>query len=206
MPPRYKYAHVRYRALSWNPNEYAHPALGNPDEVFHPRVTTEWRRQAGRFPNQPKQKLARPDPARDTDPLTIMLLLDGLLRTNPDAYINAGNLSMHLATDEAQYSQILWNPTVVGRLLSNIHVVAQEVAPPNGGAPLIDRSTYGGQKNYVIQPDIHTWHWLGCLREYYGQLTKQTIAEELLNQAPKILTNDDIWAHFHFEYGEAPKP
>lgn len=200
-----KHAHARYQPLKWNHGEYVSDLLpGDPKEVFHPTIITRWRRQAGRLTNSARGTLIRPQPARDTDPMTIMLVLDGLLRTNPDAYINAGNLTQHFV-DARQYPQVIWNHIVVGRLLSCFHDVAAEIPAPNGGAPMISRVRYGSQKNYIIQPDIHTWHWLGCLRDHFGQLNAATIRRELDEQQPIELTYDEVWSGWHFDIGDAPE-
>ena len=205
MPAR-KYAHARYKPLDWNRREYISDRLpGSPDEVFHRKITQRWRRQAGRLPNSAKGHLIRPQPARDTDPVTIMLLLDGILRTNPDAKINSGNLTQHF-TNRDEYQQIIWNPIVVGRLLSCIFDLSEGIPLPNGGPKMIGKSNNAGQLNYSISDDIHTWHWLGYLREHFGQLAEDTIAREIAEREPVKLTYDEVWlGSWSYRYGDAPK-
>lgn len=199
---RRKHQHARYQRLSWNHNEYTHDGITQP---FEKTTVDAWRLQSGRHSQRPRRGLARPTPARDSDPLTIMLLLDAILRTNPDAYLNAGNLTDHIVAS-GEYRQVMWNGTVVGRLLSCLYDIAGEVTIPNGGTRMIDRVNYGGQRNYILQPDIHTWRWLGCLREHFGQLAAKTIDDEIRLQEPnQSLTSQNIWLGFDFAYGAKPE-
>ena len=207
MPAR-KHQHARYKPIDWNDHEYVPADLAvspGVDKVFDPIITNIWRRQVGRYPNQPKGKFVRPSPARDTDPVTVMCVIDCLMRVNPDAYINAGTLTNLLATEFAGYKHIIWNPTVVGRILSSIQFLAEDVKLPNPGqAPMISRSTYGGQRYYVIQPDLHTRQWLGALRDHFGRFSHRIIAKEIQSQKPVHLLDVDVWVGIDLPYGSVP--
>ena len=167
-----KYAHVRTRGLHWNPNDYIPTSLAaihRQTPIFSSLIMDRWRRQAGRFANQPKSAITYPVANGINDPLTWAMLVDALLRLDPDTYINSAPLTAML---EPEYPQIIWDPVTVGRVLSELHAYARDLERPNKPFDewcLFDRTANGSTRNYIIAPDEVSRLWLGCVREYLGQ-------------------------------------
>ena len=138
-----KYAHVRTRGLHWNPNDYIPTSLAaihRQTPIFSSLIMDRWRRQAGRFANQPKSAITYPVANGINDPLTWAMLVDALLRLDPDTYINSAPLTAML---EPEYPQIIWDPVTVGRVLSELHLYASALQSMTHGRARLRREFRG---------------------------------------------------------------
>lgn len=192
--------HSRYSPLQFTQHgeQYAPDALratpGFP--ALFPREATErWRRQMGRFTNQPKGPLAYRTPNGTYDPLTIAAVMDCLLRLELGPYINAGNLTFELSRT---YDQINWDPITVGKILADLHSFAIELTMPSEHheRPIYVRKR-GGVRNYLIHNDPHGWQWLGLVRDYMGQKAEEYTRDDVKTRSI------ELWAPVQtFKYGQ----
>ena len=130
---------------------------------FPAEMTERWRRQAGRFPNQPRTRFYEPTKNGHYHPPTVAMVVDALLRVEADAYLFAGGLVEKVLKQE--YRHIIWDPYTVGRILAELQAVAGDKHPPNGGNSPLNRLQWGGATVYVLDPSLASWHWLGAVRE-----------------------------------------
>lgn len=197
---RHLMSHSRYKPLAFSEyaEDYAPAALQMTPEFprIFPKATTErWRRQMGRFTNQPRGPLQYASPNGHFDPLSIAAAIDCILRLEIGPYINAGNLAYEL---NRSYEQILWDPVTVGRILSDISGFAQELKMPSPQheRPLYTRK-HGGIRNYVIHNDPNGWQWLGLVREFMGRAAERYVRENIRTR------NVDLWTPvLGFKYGQ----
>lgn len=198
--PKRPLNHSRYAPLEFhnNSDDYAPDALiGAPGwPKLFPRAATErWRRQMGRFTNQPRGALVYPSHNGHFDPLSIAAVVDCILRLEIGPYINAGNLAYELTR---HYDQIVWDPVTVGRILSDLVSFAHELKMPSEQHeyPVYLRK-HGGIRNYIIHNDPNGWQWLGLVRDYMGNKATEFVREN--NRERSV----DLWNPvFDFKYGQ----
>lgn len=155
-----------------------------------PHTQTDiWRRQVGRFKNQPTTFLYHPSRNGWNDPLTIMVIVDCLLRLNPRRYVSAAQLTAIL---QDHYKMISWDQHTVGKVLSDLHSWAQMAERPKGRMAPIERVTWNGSRQYVLDHSLAGWDWLGQAREYLGQAATKLIAIEHHNQII-LPRSDEVW-------------
>lgn len=128
---------------------------------FTRRATHTWMEQ---------DKLAHPTRNSFNDPLSITFVLDALLMVDGLNSFSAKDMVRVLTQ---RHPTILWSPTIVGRILSNIVEAASE-----SGAPLGAKGASNGTNTYHLTVNHANWAWLGSVRHAMGELAEQIIEEE----------------------------
>lgn len=190
----------RYQPLQFSrhADEYAPTALAHTPgfpRLFPKPVTERWRRQMGRYTNQPKGPLAYPVPNGVNDPLSIACVLDLVLRLEVGPYMSGGNLAFEL---NRSYEQVIWDAVTVGKILSDVVSFADllEMPSPHHQRPLYLRK-HGGIRNYIVHDDPHGWQWIGLIREYMGRKAEEYIRERRQDRP------DSVWEPvMGFKYGQ----
>lgn len=127
------------------------------------------------------QTLVHPTPAGYFDPVTIMSVLDMLLRLEHDTTVRPRDLVPLL---QQHYPNLIWKPIVVGRVMSDLCEAASAQANP----PLTKAMSFGGHR-YAITVDAESWSWLLKAREGMAQLAKRTIEIERATGEPMKRTS-----------------
>lgn len=153
----------------------------NPDRLnlktplFSKATTGRWRRQTGRFTNQPKPLTFPIQQAGFFDAFTIMSVLDCLLRLEPTTWISANNLCVIL---NREYDYIAWRPQVVGRILGELQGIAKEINghplphdDPDRVVPVVGTGI-NGARFWGLSPDAVSYNWLGALRDWAGYMAE----------------------------------
>lgn len=173
--PKRRFPHVRHAPPRWSEFE-AHYKPASVRRVLgatnlYPLETIQhWRLQAGHWKRQPKGTLRWPSVNGPNDPLSIMLVLDCIMRLETDAYIQAGGLTALLGRE---YQQVIWDPVNVGKILAGLHDLGMDAAP-RGNGPL-GRQSYGGAVMYAMSEDPEAWKYLGAVRQRIGTITEGLI-------------------------------
>jgi hypothetical protein len=163
--------------------------------LFPRDVTERWRRQMGRFTNQPRGALVYPSPNGHFDPLSIAAVLDCILRLELGTYITGNNLAHEL---NRSYPQITWDPVTTGKILSDIAGFAAELKLPHEKyeQPFYVRKL-GGGRHYLVHDDPHGWQWLGLVRDFMGREAERYIREGKYDRPI------DVWTPvLAFKYGQ----
>lgn len=121
-----------------------------------------------------RESLFRASPSNFTDPLSVMLTVDAILRIRPDSRIRASELTNTLRD---LYPQILWDPYTVGRILTNIAEAATGCGAPADQLPVASYRS-GGLATYVVNATLKNWRWLALVRHNLGQLASTSLEEE----------------------------
>ena len=197
---RHLMSHSRYQPLTFSKHaeDYAPEGLqltpGFP-QLF-PRANVErWRRQMGRFTNQPKGALQYASQNGHFDPLSIAGVLDCILRLEVGPYINAGNLAYEL---NRNYDNVLWDAVSVGRILSDLASFAMELKMPSEDhqRPIYLRK-HGGIRNYIVHNDPNGWQWLGLVRDHFGRTAEEYVRDNVRTRTLEVWT-----PIFKIKYGQ----
>lgn len=111
-------------------------------------------------------------PAGWCDPVSIALLLDGLLRLEHDTTIRARHLATIL---NQEYPQISWNATTVGRILSELAEAALALGLDE---PPLERQLTSGGHRFAVNVNSLNWRWLLNVRRAMGDYAEEVIREE----------------------------
>jgi hypothetical protein len=210
MTSKRKYQHVRRRTLSWNQDDYIPDVLRDVHRatpIFDNLMMERWRRQAGRYHNQPKGALAYPHVNGLDDPLTLAMLFDALLRLNPASYVVSAEFADAL---NEEYPQIRWDPITVGRCLSDIYSMGHELASTRPNKPFdswnpFDRTQNGSIRYYIIAPDEVSRLWFGKVREYMGCAAMEQ-ARHIRAEGKPLPLRDSLWVPvMDFKWGDRPE-
>jgi hypothetical protein len=106
------------------------------------------------------------------DPVSIMCVLDLVLRLENDEPFRPQGFVRHLSQE---YTQFSWAPITAGRILSDLAEAALAVDPEN--PPIAKQLTHGGHRYWVNVSPVN-WQWLIDARLALGKLAEQTVALE----------------------------
>lgn len=161
---------TRHGEILWAPheNQYASELLRS--QGLHPIPTATARRWGHEVGLPPVRRTPWPlfAPLRngENEPLTILCVVDALLRARTDGYIHAGALSKAL---NDRYGQlVVFEPYTVGRVLRGLYEAQPSRAPDEGMKPL-ELAQWGGIKMYAIIESQANWIWLANARESASQ-------------------------------------
>lgn len=190
MAPRRKFAHIDHDIPRLSEHMYWPSSLiarqhRNPVQLH---LLQHWGRQMG-IGKAPRTMFHQPGKAGYNDPVTITCVLDLILRSETDTYVEAGPL-----TDRLQdlYGHLVqFDSTTVGKILSTLAQEQRDVDRPNKDANILDYVTAGGARKYVVMEDVQGWLWLMGVREYFGRLAAERL--EALRRGAKPRRLDDIW-------------
>lgn len=187
-----KYRHIqavdRIR-LSPHDNIYCPSALYQTGQHPFPATkTAEWRAQAGwRQRQEARGRLAYPQTNGRNDPLTIMLVLDCLMRLETDSYITANPLTAMLWQE---YPQMTWDAVTVGYILSKLAETTEDL-PEAGHMPPFAKVIYAGVAQYAIADDGLSRRWMGRARDLVADKAKEAI--QLATERQPIPKTDVIF-------------
>jgi hypothetical protein len=191
-----RWPHLSYNGqprLSYDGGKFYQPASLGDKPVFNSWDTARWKTQAG--------SLSHPTPNSDTDPVTLALVLDCLLRMEHDTVLRATPLSGLL---NEHYPQIKWDPVTVGKILSAIAEAARG-GPGFAGRPGIEMAIESnGRRAYGVNVSSDFWGWLGIARSKMGLRAQSVVNEErsLRQLKPRGEFPWDIFEEATKEYAE----
>lgn len=168
--PTKRWPHLSYAGsphLSFDGGKFFKPESLGDAKVFRTWDTARWRTQAS--------VLSHPSPNSDTDPVTLTLVLDCLLRLEHDTILRATTLVPVLADN---YPQIKWDNVTVGKILSSLYEAAQ-TAPGIAGKPGIEVAKESNGRNvYGVNLSVEFWQWLGAARTIMGTRAERLMRDE----------------------------
>jgi hypothetical protein len=128
--------------------------------IINAATSKIWNRQAGE---------TWPTKSGYFDPLSLMLVVEMLMRTEGDTYIVARDLTRML---ENAFPQQTWRAVVVGRILSDL----AEAANATDATPRpIEKTAGQGGHDYLLNVNPENWRWLGDVREVAGRLFERAL-------------------------------
>jgi hypothetical protein len=179
--PRRRYPHVRHGIPRWSEYEERYVSKqvyarsnGNP---FGRDLREKWMRQAGRGKGI-KGTIRWPTVNGPNDPISIMCVLDCILRLDSDGYIQAGGLASLLSS---HYKHIIWDSVNVGKILNGIAELGDDAALDKNRLPL-GSTIWSGAKQYALTEDLDGWLYLAALRDRAGTLAEKLAREAHENQ------------------------
>lgn len=195
--PRRKFAHIDHDTPRLAERRYWPASLhaqGHRNPI--PTATMlRWSRQMG-FGKTPTSLLYAPALCGYNDPVTIACVLDLILRSETDTFIEAGGFTERLRDMYGHLVQ--WDPYTVGKILSRLAQEERDVANRPTTAHAIDYVQAGGARKYAILEDFQAWLWLAQVRDYMGRHAEDRISDLRAGRKPRRL--DDIW----FQVSELP--
>lgn len=149
-----------------------------PEKLFHAglrpfaaNMVADWRKQAGWGKRGRPGYFHKPTPNGKTDPLSILLVFDCLMRMETDGLITANALTRILIDN---YDQVTWDPTTVGSILAGIADVVDDVLPDGHQPPLVrDRSH--GITYYIVNDTYNAREWMGRARNHLAEVARRDI-------------------------------
>lgn len=199
----------RKKRLTWSKNEdnYTPEAIAKAGHMFSDDTTARWRRQVGRFPNQPRVVLTPPRKAGFFDPFTIMCVIDGMLRTEPTVWAAGNAMSTHL---KARYPWLLWNAHIAGRIMSELAGISDnllgspfEPDDPNRPRPVV-HTMVNAVNLWAVDRSVESWLWLGAVRDWVGYMAEHFIKHTMATRQEPTRT-PLIWEMlWQVPYGAAP--
>lgn len=135
-------------------------------QIFADGTTKTWIRQ--------RPALAHPQRNSHNDPVTVALLLDGMLRLEHDHVLRAKPLADLL---NEQYPQLLWDAVTVGKILASLSEAAKASGAPETELPL-ERGVTSGAAFFAFRPSVLNWRWLASLRHAMGRKAEEVIQTE----------------------------
>ena len=154
---------------------------------LRPATMDRWRREMA-VGKAPRAMLYSPAQCGYNDPVSIACVLDLILRSETDTYIEAGPFSERL---QAMYGHLVtFDPYTVGKILSRLAQEQRDVARPPT-ADILLYVTTGGARKYAVIEDFQGWLWLAQVRDYMGKRALARIEDLRDGRQPRRL--DDLW-------------
>lgn len=199
--------HQRYRAAlrpSGHADHYVTDALWSAGTTnpFGDPTRKRWAKQAGTVSFHPNPQLTPIAKNGRNDPLSIMYVLEYLLRSNTDeTSVSSGAVTVELNKTFGHIYE--WDAVTVGRILKGISDIAAGLERPEHAQPPVSTTIYSGALAYIVDganPAAITW--LGCLREYFGRAAvEERMKRRRYGHIPK--RDDSIWDGIDARYGES---
>lgn len=201
MPAR-KFAHIEHDIPRLSEQRYWPASLrarGHHNPINRTTMS-RWGREMG-FPKPPNALLYAPQPCGYNDPTTIACVLDLILRSETDTYIEAAAFTRRLT--EIYGHLVQFDAYTVGKVLSRLAQEERDVKTRPADAQAIGFTTTGGARKYAIMEDFQAWLWLAQVRNYMGLQALSRIEAQREGRAPRRL--DDIWYYVSdLPWGVAP--
>lgn len=119
----------------------------------------KWRNQVAHSTN-----LGEPVKNGENHALSVMCVLDLLLRLHHNEYIYAAGIYEHLERDYGHL--VIWDNITIGRILTGIATLCADK-----DQPAMEFGTHRGARVYVVREDyLDGWRYLGALREKAAQV------------------------------------
>lgn len=184
-----KFAHITHEIPRISERRYWPASLHSRGHrnPMTPATMTRWSREMG-FGRLPRAMLFAPAPCGYNDPVTIACVLDLVLRSETDTYIEAGAFTERL-TDMYGHL-VVFDSFTVGKILSRLAQEQRDVERP-ATANALEYVTTGGARKYAVLEDFEGWLWLAQVRNYMGLRAINRIDDMRKGQVPRRL--DDIW-------------
>jgi hypothetical protein len=169
MPPK-KWPQYRRERPQLTPGDrsryFSREKLGT-NRLFTEYQIKKWSGQA--------RNLRHAQAAGRQDPLSIMLVLDLLLRIEPEYEIRARDVTDLLSVE---HPDIWWDSVTTGRILTKLKEVIDQYCTAEAGRRPLEMETDRDGAYYVMVPSISNWIMLGEMRERMGTLAEQVIENE----------------------------
>lgn len=156
---------------------------------FDPKLIDKWKRQGWRYERQPKIGLIYPDVNGFNDPLSVALVVDLVMRLEPNKYIPSSVLVSLLSE---QFPHILWDAVTVGRIMKALVEEAADRRAPGGAEPPLTEIRFSDGRVFLIHANPGNHYWLAQVREYFGTLAEQYVAAA--HKGEKLDRSGQIWA------------
>lgn len=168
---------------------------------FDNPLCDKWKRQGWRYERQPKIGLFYPSPNGFNDPLSVALVVDFLMRIEPNYMMTSSLLADGL---REQFPHIAWDSVTVGRIMMGLVEEAAQTSRPNHQKPPLEESRYTNGRVFRINPSPGNHYWLAQLREYFGNLAIEHVEQARVGEKPD--RTGQIWADVTtLPWGVAPR-
>jgi len=149
-----------------------------------PKETRTWQHQV--------QTSFHPSRAGHNDPLSVMLVLDTLMRIRPSDMIRAKYLVGLL---RQLHPHLIWNTVTVGHILGELSELAEEAFEDTERRPLIQKRDF--QSNFwQITVTADAWKWFSSLRTLIGKLNADSLARELRGE--DVRRDTSVWSQIEW--------
>lgn len=149
--------------------------LNNKSILFRASDTQRWKRAT-----KGAQALRHPRGAYHADPVSVMCVVEMLMRIDIHSYIIAKDLAQLLNED---YKDFIWAPLNVGKMLGHIFDAVEKTNAPKWGryGPIWrhkGKKPIQGTWVYYLYPDRETYIWLAKLLQRLIDFNYQVIRKE----------------------------
>lgn len=137
------------------------------DKLFGTKQVQRWANQAN--------TMRHAQPAGRQDPLSIMLVIDLLMRLEPETEVRARDLAEIL---NEEYKDIWWDAITTGRIMTNLMTIVEQYCTAPVGQRVLECEKDRDGFYYLLIPSVPNWIFLGEMRERIGVLAREVIQEE----------------------------
>jgi len=180
--------HYRTSNVVLRPHDDYVPDGLDPDKTITPAAAKDFRAQ--------RASIVRSAKCRPGDPVSVLFVLDLVLRAHPDTRIRAKELVNLL---RMYYPQVLWDVRTVGRILAGLVEAASGCGAPERDLP-IKSYVSGGTAGYVVSTRLESWRWLISARHALGNIAEQMVEQERAMGREEPF-GDFPWAAFEHKWG-----
>lgn len=159
---------------------YLMPGCGLDTKTFE-KYTDKWRYEGWRYERQPRIGLQMPQINGYECPISFLLVVDALMRTDPKAEIYASTFTDLL---RGEFPHIIWDSQTVGRLLSRVAELSMEsrshrARHPQGVEPaqFLVREEVSGLYRYILFAGAGNQLWAGTVREFMSRWVAKWLIE-----------------------------
>lgn len=169
-----RYRHIRNDRIRFSDHDNSYNSEWLFEAGYHPfskQRCDQWRREAGWANRRARPSTIRyPSINGRNDPLSAMLVLDCLMRIEPESTIQANALTTML-TDN--YPQMIWDTITVGVIMASFADVTADIII--GDMPVFARQRTSGIYYFIINPSLEARHWMGNARDRLGELAETAV-------------------------------
>jgi hypothetical protein len=144
-----------------------------------PKQRRKWQRQV--------KTLYYPTPCGYNDPLSVVCVVDFLMRVNPAETIRAKYVCDLLTVLNPQ---LVWNAVTVGQILAEISLLATESFRDPDQRALVRTRDWQGNR-WHINATASAWKWLTLLRDHAGKLAETQI--KAVAEGKEVRRNGSVW-------------
>lgn len=143
--------------------------------LFHNKDITRWK-----WATKGARALRHPRPAHHSDPITVMCVVEMLMKIDVHSRFNAAELTELMNQD---YKDFIWHPHQVGMMLDHIYKAQEKSGAPRFGEYTTLWKTKGyrpkkGVAAYCLYPARETYIWLAKILQRLIDFNYEVIRKE----------------------------